>query len=248
MNDSAMQKIVIPKNRMIVRHDHDTKNMPQKTAWYLEPYSSLVWLHEYSLDGMENAQFCVEFFLSENSSLQYIPVLQGGSRVDFDITLNLEQGAHASISGAYSLKDTEQHTIRTRQQHHGKNATSMLSFNGIAADQSFLNYQGTIAVEKTAINTNASQENKTIIWGSGARAISIPALEVKTNEVRCAHGSAIGPLNKDHIHYVQSRGVSLQEAHRLLLTSFFSETLATLKDNELKRRIIDQLIARALNN
>jgi Fe-S cluster assembly protein SufD len=160
--------------------------------------------------------------------------------------LHLEKGAQASIAGAYSLAEQQKYAIRTRQHHYGKNAMSSVQFNGVAADQSFLNYQGTIVVEKNACNTNASQENKTILWGEASRALSIPALEVKTKEVQCAHGSAIGPLNKDHIHYAQSRGLSLKEAQRLLLTSFFAETLAILKDEDAKMRIIAKLLSHLL--
>lgn len=245
MNDSAVQKKVVPQNTTV--DWHDTKSIYSKTACYLEPYSALIWIHEFASDDIDDSQFSLQFFLSEHSSLIYIPILHGGSCVDLDIQVNLDYNAHAIVAGAYSLKDKQQCTIRTRQQHQGKNAKSSLSFNGIAADQSSVSYYGTIAIEKNACNTNASQENKTIIWGSEARAISIPALEVETNEVQCAHGSAVGPLNAEHIQYVQSRGLSLKEAQRLLLTSFFAETLYTLKEEEFKSRIIASLISHVLD-
>ena len=122
-----------------------------------------------------------------------------------------------------------------------------MAFNGIAIDQSMITYAGTIAVEKNAVKTTASQENKTILWGPHAKAISVPALEVQTNDVQCAHGSAIGPFNDEHIRYVQSRGLSRDQAQRLLLGSFFAETLDTLAQ-DVRARIITKLIAYALDS
>lgn len=244
MNDLSVQKITIPINATVVWHD--LPEMQQRAQVHLQANASLIWIHEYSLDNVQDNRISLQFFLGENSSLQYIPIFHGGSQLDYELEVNLERGARASIAGAYSLLDKQNYAIRTRQQHYGKNATSILQFNGIAADKSLINYHGTIVVEKNACNTNASQENKTILWGSDSRALSIPALEVKTNEVQCAHGSAIGPINKEHIQYMQSRGIPLQEAQRLLLTSFFAETLAILKDEDVKMRIIAKLVAHLL--
>ena len=48
---------------------------------------------------------------------------------------------------------------------------------------------------------------------------------MQTNDVQCAHGSAIGTLNDEHLRYAQSRGMDIEQAQRLLLTSFFAQAL-----------------------
>jgi Fe-S cluster assembly protein SufD len=143
------------------------------------------------------------------------------------------------------LEGHQKYSITTRQNHQGRESISDLIVSGIAAEQSDINYQGTIVVEKTAPKANASQENKTILCGSLARAISIPSLEVKINDVQCAHGSAVGPLNQDHMYYVQSRGLLPEHAQRMLLTSFFEQIVSALEDESFRERIMKQLVSRA---
>jgi Fe-S cluster assembly protein SufD len=177
----------------------------------------------------------LNFHLCKGSSFTYIPIIMGGTNVTLNITVHLADDAHAQIKGAYVLKNTQQYTITTRQHHTGKRATSSVTLNGIACEQSLITYTGTIVVDANATQTQASQENKTILWDVGARAISIPALEVQTNDVQCAHGSAMGPLNKDHILYAQSRGISLADAQRLLVRSFLVQTLGDAQEDSIER-------------
>jgi Fe-S cluster assembly protein SufD len=172
--------------------------------------------------------------------------MSGSGKSDISITITLADNAHAKVNGIYALNEQQQCSIQTRQYHHGIDSSSSLIINGSASDQSVLTYNGIIAVEKSASRTSASQENKTILFGSAARAVSVPSLEVQTNDVQCAHGSAIGMLNVEHLRYAQSRGMDIEQAQRLLLTSFFAQALgsnATVFDSE---SIIKRLVTKAL--
>ena len=84
-------------------------------------------------------------------------------------------------------------------------------------------YHGTIRVEQDAAWYVASQNNKNILLISNdARAVSVPSLEVLTNEVQCFHGSASGRCDDEQLFYLQSRGIDKKQAHRLLLQAFFA--------------------------
>jgi Fe-S cluster assembly protein SufD len=134
----------------------------------------------------------------------------------------------------------------THQNHEQSDSQSALTINGVAADEAVITYHGSICIQKDAHTSNAMQENKTLLLGSQAKAISIPSLEVKNNDVQCAHGSAVGPLQEDQLMYAQSRGISYDNARRLLLTSFFAQSMSGMLNKTMQEVIVARLVAKIL--
>ena len=215
--------------------------------WHIEPHATLT-LVQYQMVPMDLAfTATMHFIMQEGSLLRYAPILHGASHSSLSITVSLAQNASAQIAGAYAFAEQQTGSIITRQEHHGKASRSSLVINGIAADESKVSYSGTIAIGKNASKAIAQQENKTILLGSRASALSIPSLEVETNDVQCAHGSAVGPLPQEQIMYACSRGMHYDQARHLLLASFFTHALdGILIDKEMHDQIVAQLVTKAI--
>lgn len=148
-------------------------------------------------------------------------------------------GAHVTINGLAALDDSQQCSITTQAFHYAPNTTSLVHVKSLCSDTSKFLFQGLIDVEQTAHNTQASQQNKNILWSTHASAHSIPSLQVRANEVKCAHGSATGPVDEEQLVYLQSRGLDYSNALQLLLESFVGDVLQQVpqvtKDALLKR-------------
>ena len=86
-------------------------------------------------------------------------------------------------------------------------------------------FQGLIRVEPGAAKTDAYLSNRNLLTADGARADSIPSLQILNNDVRCTHGSTTGKLNEEEIFYLQSRGFSREEAQQTLLWGFYEDAL-----------------------
>ncbi len=69
------------------------------------------------------------------------------------------------------------------------------------------------------------QVNKNILLSPSAKAVSIPSLEILTNDVQCSHGSAVGQLDQGHIFYLMARGLQEVQAKQLLLESFIENSI-----------------------
>ena len=162
------------------------------------------------------------------------------------LCVTLQEHAQLAVAGAYALAGKEECSFTTQQMHQGRSSISNLVINGIAAGGALVTYNGAINIQKSAAKSIARQENKTLLIGSQAKAISIPSLEVQTNDVQCAHGSAVGPLQEDQLTYAQSRGLSLHSAQRLLVTSFFAQALEGMLDENLREKIVAQLVDKAM--
>lgn len=210
--------------------------------WYLEPGSQLYLLHEQRTSDEINTQ--ITFVLGAGSSLTYMPIITHSGHIT--ITFQLAEYSSAQVNGAYVLNAKQKISLITRQEHSGKNSSSSLCINGVATGAAVVEYTGMIAIQEHAIRSQAHQENKTLLLSSQASAVSIPSLEVLTNDVQCGHGSAVGPLQKEHLIYAQSRGISLLQAKHLLITSYFAQTLHGILDKAVRQEIIKRLVDKAL--
>ncbi len=86
------------------------------------------------------------------------------------------------------------------------------------------------SINKSAHQTESSQEQKNILLSATSKADSDPKLEILNNDViRCTHGAAVGPVDEEMIFYLQSRGLDRATAESLIVEGFFQSTLRKLQ-------------------
>ncbi|NOX38565.1 MAG: Fe-S cluster assembly protein SufD [Calditrichaeota bacterium] len=134
-------------------------------------------------------------------------------------------GASAELHGVYFAHRHQHFDQRTIQYHQAPAATSNVLYKGVVKDKAHTIYQGLIRVFKHAQKTDAYQSNKNLSLNDGARADSIPSLEIETNDVRCTHGATVGKVSEEEIFYLMSRGLSRLDAKKLLVAGFLDEVI-----------------------
>jgi Fe-S cluster assembly protein SufD len=80
-----------------------------------------------------------------------------------------------------------------------------------------------IKVDPHAQKTDGYQRNDNLMLSTEARADSIPGLEIEADDVRCTHGSTTGKVDEELIFYAQARGLTRQEATRIIVSGFFQQ-------------------------
>ncbi len=186
---------------------------------YVQDRASVVW-HE-AREGASTFEQSVTVVLEEKSSFEktffYKVSSIGTSRYSFILV-----GSHAQVmlDGRMMLIGTSKQNITVEQIHHASDTTSTLEIQAVLDDESFLDYQGTITIEKTAVRSRAFQTQKNLVISQQAHVISIPNLQVLAHEVQCGHGSAVSHLNDDHLFYLQSRGLSNETSKKLVVDGF----------------------------
>jgi len=134
-------------------------------------------------------------------------------------------GATSRVTGAY-FADGEQHLdYDTFQEHIAPNTESDFAFKGALRENATAVWRGMIRVEEGAQKTNAYQENRNLLLSDNAHADSIPGLEIMANDVRCTHGATLGKVNREELFYLMARGLSREEAERLIVRGFFQDVL-----------------------
>lgn len=140
----------------------------------------------------------------------------------------LGPGAANELRTTFLGSGDQVHDFRTRQYHVAGRTTSTLLSKGAVADSSRSVYTGLIEIEKGAKRTDARQTNHNLLLSKSAHADSVPNLDIRENDVMCAHASSVGPLDDLQLWYLESRGVTPEEAQRLLIQGFFYEMLSAL--------------------
>jgi Fe-S cluster assembly protein SufD len=137
-------------------------------------------------------------------------------------------GAENELRTTFLGSGHQVHDFRTRQYHKAVRTRSTLLSKGAVADHSRSVYTGLIEIEKGAKRTDARQTNHNLLLSPHAHADSVPNLDIRENDVMCAHASSVGPLDELQRWYLESRGVTRPDAERLMIQGFFYEMLATL--------------------
>jgi Fe-S cluster assembly protein SufD len=168
------------------------------------------------------------------------------SQVAQDVAL-VGRNAHAQVNGVMFTEGRQQLVYNTLQHHEAPACRSDLLYKGALQDRSRLVWRGMIKVDKAAQKTDGYQRNDNLMLSKESRADSIPGLEIEADDVRCTHGATSGRVDTDQIFYAQARGLTADEAARLVVAGFFQQvfdriTIAPVR--EALARAIGQRIRR----
>ena len=131
--------------------------------------------------------------------------------------------ADAQVNGVMFTEGRQHLVYNTLQHHEAPSCKSDLLYKGALQDRSRLVWRGMIKVDKAAQKTDGYQRNDNLMLSNEARADSIPGLEIEADDVRCTHGATSGRVDAEQLFYAQARGLSADEAARLVVAGFFQQ-------------------------
>lgn len=167
--------------------------------------------------------------LKRDATLNWVEVALGSKLTKNNLVTILEEpGSEAMMSGMFLGGHDQQMEFNTGQVHNAPHATSDLLYVGALRDRAHSNYEGIIRVHKGAQKTDAYQKNKNLLLSKEAKADSEPFLEIEANDVRCTHGATVGPIEKEDLFYLMSRGIPKELAVKLLVLGFFSKVIGKI--------------------
>lgn len=158
------------------------------------------------------------------------------SRIELTITLEGE-GAEAHLSGVSVLSDAGHADITTHLIHATGNTNSTQLFKKVAAGKSRAVYQGRVTVAKGADGADSRQTAKALLLSDTAEADLKPELEIFADDVKCAHGAAIGDLEPEQLFYLRARGISEPDARALLIHAFLEDALGNITRDDVRNMV-----------
>jgi len=156
-----------------------------------------------------------------------------GTRIDlqtYNDALRNTQERQRLQTGSAPLTREGQQALDYRMviTHEGKHTTSDVFLKGAVEDDAQSVFSGLLRIEKDAKGTSTFETNRNLVLSENAKAQSVPNLEILCDDVVCGHGSSVGPLEQEHLYYLQSRGLTRVRAERLLIRGFFQEVIDRL--------------------
>lgn len=187
--------------------------------------------------------------LHRDASMRHLAVTIGGETVRMRPEIRLV-GAGSTIEplGVYFSDEGQHFEHHPYIEHVAGHAVSDVLYKGALQGASRTVFRGHIYVHKDAVGSDSNEVNKSLILTPGARADSTPFLEIECSEVTAGHGSATGQIDREHLFYLRSRGLSAEQALRLVVFGFFAEVLERIEAPEVKERTmahIEQEVDRA---
>ena len=134
----------------------------------------------------------------------------------------------ASLRGCFFLKDKNICSNKTHVIHNAENCESNQTYKGILNDYAKANYFSNTFVSENAQKTEGYQLSKGILLTDNCSFFSKPELRIFADDVKCSHGSTIGPVDESALYYLRSRGISKNEAMKMIISSFIEEDLQNL--------------------
>ena len=148
---------------------------------------------------------------------------------------------------AIMLLDGQQHQeLKTNVNHKHENCKSSQLVKSVLLDKSNGTYQGKIYVDKNAQKTNGYQLSKALVLSKNSEFNSKPELEIYADDVKCSHGSTTGNIDENSLFYLMSRGLSKDQANKMIVKGFLNEVIETITEPSIKE-IISQLFSKRIN-
>ena len=198
-------------------------------------------LKNYKIDKSlnQNLKYSFNNIDQEKNSISETFIFSAGSNYfKNEINCNLSgEYSSAFINGIFSLKNNQQHEIRSTINHLVENTKSFQLIKSVLGKNSKAAYQGRIHVDSKAQKTDGYQLSKAILLDETSEFNAKPELEIYADDVKCSHGSASGSLNEDSIFYLMSRGLSYKQSKELLINGFMLDVVEKITDSEIKNLI-----------
>ncbi|MFQ3534485.1 MAG: Fe-S cluster assembly protein SufD [Aggregatilineales bacterium] len=183
--------------------------------------------------------------VAAGAQLDWIIGTMGGRFVKQFAEIELDgDGAFGRMSGLFFADGHQFFDHDTQQNHNAPHTTSDLLFKGALKDEARTVWQGMIKVLPHAQKTDGFQANRNLLLSPEARADSIPGLEIEANDVRCTHAATVGRLEDEPIFYLMSRGMTRQDAERLIVAGFFDPIMQRIPFEEVRARLTAHIEAK----
>ncbi|MBV9881434.1 MAG: SufD family Fe-S cluster assembly protein [Sphingomonadaceae bacterium] len=173
--------------------------------------------------------------IGEGASLVLATLAAGGRDTRLDAELDLAgEGAYAEAAGALLARGRQRHDVNLVLRHLVPSGMSRQVWRSVADDNAACSVAARIEVARGAQKTDGEQSLKGLLLARSATINAKPELEIFADDVKCAHGATVGELDRNALFYLESRGVSPDEARGLLTRAFVADALERIGEETVR--------------
>jgi Fe-S cluster assembly protein SufD len=184
--------------------------------------------------------------IDKDAHYKSITVTVGGDVVRILPTVEfIAPGGSVELLGVYFATAGQFFEHRMHVDHAVPNAKSRVNFKGaLAGRDAHTVWIGDVLIRAVAEGTDTYELNRNLLLSDGARADSVPNLEIETGEiVGAGHASTTGRFDDEQLFYLMSRGITLENARRLVVRGFFNEIITEIGNEAIQERLMNRIDA-----
>ena len=194
------------------------------------------------LNNKSNNLLSIESNLEEDALLNYTIVDFGGKTSITNYYSNIkENGAKANINTIYLGTENQVFDINYIAELFGEKTETNIEVQGALKDEAKKNFKGTIDFKKGSKKAKGDENEFCMLLSDKAKSKALPMLLCTEEDVEGNHSSAAGKIEDDKLFYIMSRGLSEKDAMKLIVKAKFNKILETIKDEELKQKIVEEI-------
>ena len=167
------------------------------------------------------------------------------SRHDVSVVMDHE-GAETAVDGLYIVGSDQHSDTHSVIDHNVAHCTSHQLYKGILDGNGRAVFNGKVFVREGAQKTDAQQTNKNLLLSDKARVDTKPQLEIYADDVKCAHGAAVGQIDPEELFYLEARGIGPELGRSLLTYGFAEEVIGKIKIDSIRSQL-DEIVLRQLH-
>jgi len=205
---------------------------------------TVVWIADWSDDMVHLSAHHAT--LGKDAVLRHVTVTLGGEVVRLSANVRFAgPGGDAELLGLYFADDGQHLESRLLVDHAHPDCKSNVLYKGAlqgdpasALPDAHTVWVGDVLIRAEATGTDTFEVNRNLVLTDGARADSVPNLEIETGEiVGAGHASATGRFDDEQLFYLRSRGIPEDQARRLVIRGFFGEIISKIAVPEVRERL-----------
>ncbi|MCK9926814.1 Fe-S cluster assembly protein SufD [Frankia sp. Mgl5] len=184
------------------------------------------------------------YSVGRDARLRSFTITLGGDLVRLNPTVDYRgPGGDAELYGLFFTEAGQHQEHRLLVTHEARSCRSRVTYKGaLQGEGAHAVWIGDVVIGADAIGTDTYELNRNLVLTDGARADSVPNLEILTGEVVGAgHASATGRFDDEALFYLMSRGIPADEARRLVVRGFFAEIVDRIDLPELRERVMSRV-------
>ncbi|SPM27936.1 Fe-S cluster assembly protein SufD, partial [Mycobacterium terramassiliense] len=205
---------------------------------------TVVWIADWADDMVHLSAHHAR--LGKDAVLRHVAVTLGGEIVRMSANVRFSgPGGDAELLGLYFADDGQHLESRLLVDHAQPDCRSNVLYKGAlqgdpdsALPDAHTVWVGDVLIRANATGTDTFEVNRNLVLTDGARADSVPNLEIETGEIAGAgHASATGRFDDEQLFYLRSRGIPEEQARRLVIRGFFGEIISKIAVPEVRERL-----------
>lgn len=203
-------------------------------------------LEHYRLQDESKSAFHVATTAAElgrASSYDVTSINLGAQLARHDVSVVMDhEGAECWVDGLYVVGSNQHSDTHSVIDHKEPHCNSHQLYKGILDGNGRAVFNGKIFVREGAQKTDAMQTNKNLLLSPQARVDTKPQLEIYADDVKCAHGAAVGQIDEDELFYLLARGLNPELGRALLTYGFAEEVIGKIKIDSIRSQLDEAVL------